>query len=322
MEENTCTICAEEFSAPKRKKIIHKSCDSDWEHAFHQGCINKWITRQITNNKTYPNCPLCNKNIPLNKIPPSLRKEAETLLEQEEEEQEEEQVPRNVMIAQNRLQRIHNRYNSERAHPFVGILFCVNNTTVLKATNSNFNFTINATIGELKQQVVLHNKKIFTHCCMRSQLSYNLNPMNWLNWTYPEYRVADIHYGLPPYTNRMGFLENEVPLTDDCSFSQLYEDYQIQAGRFIESKYAFMNDNSGAHQADVSFEKFTLMERVYFEQNLEFNYPTGPDDPGNYDRAFMNIHNPVIPQNMLAYRYQSRSTRESLAWIVVHLEQI
>jgi len=201
----------------------------------------------------------------------------------------------------------------------MGILICVNNRTVLKTTNSTFNFTINATIGQLKEEIVLQNKTIFRNSSISNQLSYNVKPSNWINWTYPEYRVSDIHYGLPPYTHRMGFLENEVPLTDDCLFSQLYEDYQTQAGRFIESKSAFTR---GAQQGDASLEKFQLMEDIYFEKELYFNGPSGPDDPGYYDRAFVNIHNPEIPEDMLAYRYKNYSTHDSLAWLVVNLEQI
>ena len=324
MEVNTCAICADELNATRRKKIIHKSCGSEWEHAFHRRCIDKWIKSQITNNKTYPDCPLCNKNIPLDKIPSSLRKEAKHLLPEEPAPApapiQRAILPHNVATARNRLRRImHGRYYSERAHPFLGILICVNNRTALNASNSTFNFTINANIGELKEQIVLQNKTIFRHSSISNQLSYNVKPSNWINWTYPKYRVSDIHYGLPPYTHRMGFLENEVPLTDECLFSQLYEDYQIQAGRFIESKSAFTR---GAQQGDASLEKFQLMEDIYFEKELYFNGPTGPDDPGHYDRAFVNIHNPEIPEHMLAYRYKNYSTHDSLAWLVIHLEQI
>jgi hypothetical protein len=325
MEANTCAICTDEFSATQRKKIIHKSCGSEWEHAFHRRCIDKWIESQITNNETYPDCPLCNKNIPLKKIPSSLRKEAKHLLHEEEPAPapapiQQAILPHNVTIARNRLRRIMNgRYYSERAHPFMGILICVNNRIVLKETNSTFNFTINATIGQLKEEILSQNKKTFWYGSYISKLSYNLKPSNWINWTYPKYRVSDIHYGLPPYTHRMGFLENEVPLTDDCFFSQLYEDYQIQAGRFVETKAAFMR---GAQPGDASLEKFQLMENIYFEKNLNFNGPTGIDDPGYYDRAFVNFQNPEIPEDMLAYRYKNYSTRDSLAWLVVHLEQI
>ena len=65
---------------------------------------------------------------------------------------------------------------------------------------------------------------------------------------------------------------------------------------------------------------FYELENIYYKSDLYFNGPTGPDDPGHYDRAFVNNNNPFVPENMRAYSYNPNSTEHSLAWLIIHVE--
>ena len=333
-DDNSCFICWNPLTKEHgRKEIIHKydkenKSSEKWQHSCHEKCLNTWIKQCITvGDGIYPKCPICNDfKIPINKIPKPLRERATEILEQEEEEEEEEvevepviEEPNYIIKARQRLEHI--RMDALQPdsinHPFMGIIISFNNRRILKTSNYLLNLGINSTIGDLKESISSLYKDIYSNSGIFSNILFNANPKNWINWSYPDYRVSDIHYGLPPYTRKFAFLENHAHIENDgCELSEIYRDYQSAVGEFLEKKDVndpYFQDNQ---------ENYRLMDKVYNKQELVYNYPTGPDDPGSYDMAFTNQFNPETPAHMRPYEYATHSTFWSLAWLVVHVEQI
>ena len=154
-------------------------------------------------------------------------------------------------------------------------------------------------------------------------IKHNLSPYNWYKWKYPEYRITDIHYGVPSYTKRFRHLSSSYDLeTDAILMSDIYRDYQSSVGYILENQETLENDDTEMYERSFEQKHFRELENVYYRTELQFNHPTGYDDPGYFDKAFVNKNNPFIPETMRAYSYCPESTYYSLAWLVVHLDQI
>ncbi len=335
-EENNCFICWSSLDEKEfgRKKIIHnhEGSHDKWEHSCHEKCLNSWCKRCITVEGVYPKCPICvSFKIPIEKMPVSFRQRALELIEEEEEEEEEEKeeeeveeeveeveeqqiinVPKEVYEADKRLKDI--RQNQTAPLPFLGIMVCFNGRTILKYTNSNFNLTINSSLDELKAGVLSKNVEISTEIGLQSlqNISHNLNLINWINWTYPTFKITDVHYGIPPYTCRFEPLDSEFDLTKNVSMSDIYLEYQRNAGRILD-KQEILDTAPLAHRH---------LSKLYYREGIYKFEPTGPDDREFIVRAYKNYQNPYI-EDRFCYqngRFGNQTTYDPLSWLVVHVD--
>jgi len=344
--EPECFICWSPLTKEHGKKVLIHNYDKQnknsekWEHSCHEKCLNTWSKQCITaTERRYPKCPICNIfKIPINKIPVSLRAKAKEILDEEENEPvvdniviegvienvvieaqdlEEEEIEE-VEVAKYRLQCV--REWAPSNGPFLAILVCFNGVIINKCSNITFNLTINATFGELKAALLNRNVDFYKSKGMlhSDNLAHNLNPQNWINWTYPSFRLSEIHYGIPPYTSRFEQLDCGYDLNeDDILLSELYLEYQTKVGLVINRDPNLIN-------SELAPNAYKKLEQIYLKENIWRHESTGPDDPGYMERAFKNIENPWFPDSDLykAGRYGEKITWESLMWLTVHIDNV
>ena len=283
----TCAICQEDID-PKNKKILHASVTTNWSHQFCGPCIDSWIKACLKKEK-YPTCPLC----PSFKIPKQLFPIA--VVESDYEIAHEAALERHNHI-------MHDYEHTGTMPVFMGIMICINNVCISRLSNHDMGLTMSSTIQDIKNWISTKGKQIYLISGFTSQqnISHNLSLWNWLHWKYPTIRVVNTHYGTPISTDVQENLH-------DATLEQIYINYQTLIG--------MMHLNSDEHSEVVQHH----VRKIYRRSNLEWNHPTGPDDPGHYDRAYHNEYNPVIPRGLRAYTYNDRATDHSLAWLTLNL---
>jgi len=343
--ENSCFICWTPLTKEHGRKIIIHKYDKEnknsekWQHSCHEKCLNNWSKQCITvGDGVYPKCPVCNDfQIPINKIPKSLRERAIEILEaeeyeeyeeveeeqeyeEEEEEYEEEQEPEppEVIEATRRLGIVRS-WNS--IAPFLGILVCFNRVPIIICSNITFNYlSINSSIGDLKAALLSKNKDFYRSKGLLhfDNIAHNLNIKNWINWKYPSFRLSEIYYGIPPYTCRFEQLECTHNFNDDSiPLSELYFEYQTKAGLIMNGEPNLINNE----QTPDAYKK---LEDIYFKKDIWHHAPSGPDDPGYIERAYRNNENPLFPDSKLYQNghYGQNVTWDSLMWLTVHIENV
>jgi hypothetical protein len=286
-EADACAICQEDID-PKNKKIVHENAKK-WRHQFCGPCIDDWIKACLKKEKN-PTCPLC----PDFKIPKQLFPIAA--------------VESDYDIAHEAALERYNHIMCDYEHTgimpiFMGIMICINGNYICKLSNYDMGLTMSSSVQDIKTWIGTKGKQIYMISGFTSQqnVSHNLSLWNWLQWKYPTIRVANIDYGTPLTTD---INEN----LHDATLEQIYIKYQTLIG--------MIHLNSDYHSEVVQHH----VRKIYRRSNLEWNHPTGPDDPGHYDRAYHNENNPVIPRGLRAYTYNDRATDHSLAWLTVHIE--
>ena len=337
-EENNCFICWNSLDEKEfgRKKIIHSNDENNnnnkWQHSCHEKCLNSWCKRCITVEGTYPKCPICASfKIPIEKMPASFRRRALEILEEEEEEEElqvEEElqevvVPKAVQQANERLRILYeNNYGKFATLPFLGIMVCFNGCTILKYTSSDFNLTINSRLDEIKAGILSKNVEISKKIGLMNlqNLRHNLNLSNWVNWTYPTFQITDVHYGIPPYTCRFEPLDSAFDLRDNVSLSDMYLEYQTNAGKILDN-YEILENYGLLNNYESKPLAYRHLSNLYYKEDIFRFESTGPDDPGFIVRAYKNRQNPYI-EDMFCYRngrFGNQTTYDSLSWLVVNI---
>ena len=340
-DENECFICWNPLTKDYGKKVvIHKydktNANSEkWQHACHENCLNDWSKQCITSDEgKYPKCPICNIfKIPIKKIPSSLRKRAMEILDEEENGNEIEEVIEDVAIVAQDLEEAEDEDVIEATHrlqeirawnsiaPFLGIIVCFNGFPITKCSNITFNYlSINSSIGDLKAALLNRNVDFYKSKGLLhpDNLGHNLNIKNWINWTYPSFRLSEIHYGIPPYTCRFEQLECTHDLnSDNIPLSELYFEYQTKAGAIIKSDPNLINN-------ERTPDAYKKLENIYTKDNIWRHESTGPDDPGYMETAYRNNENPWLPESHLYKkgRYGQNITWESLMWLTVHIVNV
>jgi hypothetical protein len=334
-KSNDCGICTNPLNKKHGlKKIIHK-CDKpqcEWKHEFHINCINRWINMCInTGEGTYPKCPTCNNFcIPTDKIPENLRLKAQTIWyrdfgeypvinqdinEENIDEEEEEDInveEEEYRTAHFRLDQLISQHTRNYNFPFLGIAVCVDGEIITKYLNSYLNLKINNTLRDLKNIIVNDNINISKKITLLNP--FKLKLQYWFSSSYPSFRVKNIHYCIPPYLKTFPQLESDYNLNlDNIALSDIYLEYQYKAGKIINNERSLIN----SQETPLAY---NYLEKIYIEQKLHWNSPSGPDDYGHYDIAFSNEENDCIPQHFRAYPYDKHSTENSLAWIILDLE--
>jgi hypothetical protein len=338
-EENACFICWNPMTKEYgRKMIVHKydkknKSSEKWEHSCHEKCLNNWSKQCITvGDGLYPKCPICNDfKIPINKIPKYLRERAIEILEGEEgegEEEGEEEIveqeevevePPEVIEATSRLGVVR-AWNS--IAPFLGILVCFNGVPIIKCSNITFNYlSINSSMRDLKAALLGRNYDFYKSKGMLhwDNLAHNLNVKNWITWKYPNFRLSEIHYGIPPYTCRFEQLECSHNFNDDSiPLSELYFEYQTKAGAII------LGGEPNLINSERTPNAYKKLDNIYSKQEIWHHDSTGPDDPGYIETAYKNNENPWFPDSKLFHNghYGNKITWESLMWLTVHIENV
>jgi hypothetical protein len=341
--ENDCFICWNPLTKEHgRKMIVHKydkenKNSEKWQHSCHEKCLNNWSKQCITvGNGVYPKCPICNDfQIPINKIPKSLRERAIEILEaevveeldeieeveevEEIEEIEVEQESQEVIEATHRLGVVRS-WNS--IAPFLGILICFNGVPITKCSNINFNYlSISRSIGDLKAALLSKNEDFYRSKGLLhfDNIAHNLNVKNWISWKYPSFRLSEIHYGIPPYTCRFEQLNCTHDFNDDnIPLSELYFEYQTKAGAIILAGDQNLINNQRTPTA------YKKLEDIYLKKNIWHHASSGPDDPGYIERGYKNNENPSIPDSKLFQKghYGDKVTWDSLMWLTVHINNV
>ena len=297
-EEDPCSICQEPFLKNEPTKVVHKT--RACEHKFHTQCIDAWC-QQCFKNRKRPTCPLC----PNYKIPMSICPEPE----EEEEEEEVEVEVFDTQFHETAVRRLRNisynmSYNERFRIPiFMGIMVFINGKYILKYSNRHLNLNLNSTLREIKQKILAKRDRIYEASRLsRANLRHNMVLDNWFKWKYPEIRITDAHFGIPPYRQKIG-LFNE-PLDDNSMLADLYERYQILAGEMVWDR------------SNISGEALEQLDVIYSNRVCLYQSgPTGPDDTNHYEYGFCNPEN---PHDSVAYGVDS-ATYNSMAWIAVHV---
>lgn len=348
-QENNCFICWNSLDEKEfgRKKIIHNYDGSNdkWEHACHEKCLKIWCKQCINVKEVYPKCPICASfRIPIEKIPVSFRHKALEILEdeedeedqdeeedeeilelvddQEEEEEEEPQlvyenpIPWQVQEANKRIEFIYQNFALGQHFnklPFLGIMVCYQGNLVIKQTSSYYNLKINDGLNWLKTGILSKNAEISRSIGILNSknLSHNIKLSNWLNWTHPTFQITNVHYGIPPYTCQFEELDSVLDLREDVSMSDIYLEYQTNAGRIYN------------HGEDLKIaEAYRRLCNVYKKTNIQTRDSTGPDDPGDFVGVYRNSENPYI-NDKYCYNngeFGNQTTHDSLAWLVFHVD--
>ena len=298
-EDPICSICQGPFLENEPTKIVHttRAC----EHKFHTECIDGWC-QQCFKNRKRPTCPLC----PNYKIPLSICPKPEEEDEEEEEEVEEEVEEFDSQFHETAVRRLrnisYNIPNDERFQIpiFMGIMVFINGKYILKYSNRHLNLNLSSTLREIKYKILAKRDRIYEASRMSTtNLKHNMVIDNWVQWKYPEVRITDVHFGIPPYRHKIG-LFNEA-LDDNSMLADLYERYQTLAGEMVW---------------DRSSEALEELDVIYSNRVCLYQWgPTGPDDTVHYEHGFCNPEN---PHDSNAYGVDS-ATYNSMAWIAVHV---
>ena len=195
--------------------------------------------------------------------------------------------------------------------PFLGILVCFNGVPITKYSNITFNLTINGTIGDLKtallsRYVDFYKSKGMLHF---DNVAHNLNIKKWINWEYPNFRLSEIHYGIPPYTCPFEQLDSTYNFNDDnIKLEDLYLEYQTKASAIILGGRNLINN----YRTPIAYKS---LEDIYLKKNI---WQHDPDDPGYYK----NNENPLFPNKNLFNNgnYGNNVTWDSLMWLTVHID--
>jgi hypothetical protein len=275
---------------------------------------------------TYPKCPTCgNFDIPIDKIPEKMQSKAQSIWDKNlpkilapapapapapvivQEELEELEF----RIARRRLFNILLRHVSDQFLPFIGVIICVNGEQIIKDISSNLRINIRQKMGDLKNSILRNNIIISKKIGLLNPVKFRLK--YWTDSSYPTFRAEDIHYCIPPYTTRFAQMESNYDLnSDDTLLSDVYLDYQYNLSKIYNNEPEFINSVERPYV-------YKHVKNIYLEKNLMWNESTGPDDPGHYDSAFSNPQNCDIDEDYVAYRYDSKSTIDSISWLTFNL---
>jgi hypothetical protein len=287
-EPELCCICYEEFISSRKETVLHeiKTSERTVIHKCHEECTNQWIKRCIINKAT-PFCPICpSVNIKYNKEVLNVTK----------------QIIRPSRYEAAALARFEGLRVDCPA--LFGIMVCINKSYVIRYMNYDMMLNETSRLTHIKRFILSKKDEIYesTRAYLPSKFWFNMNYKNWMAWKYPNIKIADVHFAIPPFCKKIGLLGEEA-LDDDSTLGEMYIRYQTLAGEMYYNHDFEPNVNQS-------------LSDVYMEKLVRKDWSTGPDDPGVEYCAFVNPEN---PPNLNAYGI-NRGTYNSVSWIAVHLE--
>jgi hypothetical protein len=215
-----------------------------------------------------------------------------------------------AQVARDRWAEILRHINYNDTGPlYTGIMICSRGRPCVHMFNHDHGINPTWTLGRIKEHVRRANRIVYSHKGILDvdNMAHNTTLSNWTQMKYPELRIVDAYYGIPSQSGRLG--KFDIEMSDDKTVEEMYIEYQTLICENIK-------------RSDLSEEIQKHMRDIYYETKLEFNYPTGPDDPGHYDKAFLSRANPTIPIEHRRYRRYHQSTDYSLAWLMVDVEYV
>ena len=302
-QENVCGICHESLSAGKTK-VIHKN--KMWRHEFHKVCIDQWI-KVCEKSNNPPCCPICVNFIIPKKMTKTLKLKAEPqLLAPVIQEPAQAEFDR---AANERWQRIANSENPL----FMGIMICSRRgrtrVPVVKFLQSDLGIESTWTLHRIKEHIKTMNREVYWQKGFfdSDNVEHNVRPFNWFKWKYPTLRITDTYYGTPSQGGRL--FEVHHQLDDNKTAREMYIECQSMMGFCIKHRF---------HYSDEAVHK---IQEVYYEKVIrEYDYSMPELILINEERFFNNESNPIIPAEHREYRKHPRSTKHSLAWLVLDIE--
>lgn len=288
-EPDICIICYDELNGVKKEMCMHEIHTKEGiiMHKFHEICGNQWITSCNKKDIT-PFCPMC----PSVKI---LYKKKEMSIE------------KRIKISIDRFERIaltRFRDVSVDCPTLFGIMVCIDNHYIKCYMNYDMMLNANSCLSDIKHFILSESDDIYT-CTgphVPSKVKFNLNYKNWKEWKYPQVRIADAHFAIPPYSNKIGLFNREV-LDDNTTLGEMYIRYQTLAGEMY-------------HMHNTAQDLNKALSNIYMDKIVHREYSTGPDDPEYDICAFVNPEN---PSHLTVYGFNG-ATHNSVSWISVHLE--
>ena len=287
-EPDVCCICYEEFDKLKKEMCMHEieTKERKIQHKIHQTCCKQWI-KNCVDKGMIPFCPIC----PTVKI--YYKKENLSLTQR-------------IIASTHRYERVAlTRFRDLRVDcpALFGIMVCINKRYIKCYMNYNMMVNADSCLRDIKHFIMSESDDIYasTGAHVPSKLSFNLNYQNWREWKYPQVRITDAHFAIPPYSEKIGLFGEA--LDDNTTLGELYIRYQTLAGEMYHM-----------HELGTDFDN--ALSNIYMDKIIHTQYPTGPDDPGHDICAFVNYEN---PENLTAYNFKC-ATYNSVSWIAVHVE--
>jgi hypothetical protein len=210
--------------------------------------------------------------------------------------------------ANDRWQRIANSENPL----FMGIMLCSRRGRtrfpVVKFLQSECGIDGTWTLHRIKEHIKTMNREVYWQKGFfdSDNIEHNVRPFNWFGWKYPTLRITDAYYGTPSQGGRL--FEVHHQLDDNKTAKEMYIECQSMMGFCIK------------HIFHYSAEAVQKMQEVYYEKVItEYDYSM-PDIIAWDERFFNNESNPIIPLEHRKYRKHPRSTKHSLAWLVLDID--
>jgi hypothetical protein len=311
-EEADCPICFEAFGT-KNIKTLETSIKDKKEvcgHSFHKDCIDTWIN-STKQQEGGPTCPVCRNVISQDQWPQEDVRDLTIV------QGAQAQIPdeRARLIEVEEQQRDQQR--QQGPVPFIGILVCLNGQPFQrKYLNSDFGLRTNNTLGDLKRQILGLAPEFAaqrTYFCQTNMGRNINNALSYFGVTEPRdpsFKIKSMYFGTPNRCDNFRELNIGIEnmLTNDRPLIEIYKDYQ----RNISNALLHLN--------------YSILHNIY---NTHIVNDIGLRRGFRDTNYFVNFDNPEIPQEFraepgpqdgLSQRQYERSTRHSLAWLVVNIE--
>jgi hypothetical protein len=314
VDEPECPICLDPLGTENVKTLNKVKTEQEINgvkkgievcgHSFHKKCIDNWInsTREQTGG---PRCPVCRTEISRDQWSQELQREP-TIVQQAD-------AARPIV----RAQAIQNEERElGRPIPFMGILVCLNGQPFRKKylnSDSNINLRTNNTLGELKQHILnlapelAAQRTYFCQTNMGKDINNALSVIGLTTPREPSFKITRMYFGTPNRCDNFRELNEELGnINDNTPLIEIYKKYQ----RNISNALLHLN--------------YSILHNIY---NTHIVNDIGSQRGFRDTNYFVNFDNPVIRQEFRApvrddlsdYQYE-RTTRHSLAWLVVNIE--
>ena len=310
-EEADCPICFEAFGT-KNIKTLETSIKDKKEvcgHSFHKDCIDTWIN-STKQQEGGPTCPVCRNVISQDQWPQEDVRDL-TIVQGAQAQIPDERARLIEVEEQQREQQ-----REQGPVPFIGILVCLNSQPFQrKYLNSDFGLRTNNTLGDLKRQILGLAPEFAaqrTYFCQTNMGRNINNALSYLGVTErrdPSFRIKSMYFGTPNRCDNFRELNEELGnINDNTPLIEIYKKYQRNiSNALLHLNYSILHNIYNTHIVNNIGSRRGFRDTNYF---VNFDNPEIPQEfraePG--------------PQDGLSEEQYERSTRHSLAWLVVNIE--